>query len=194
MDRSFGTGASAPDTIGALFLTTTRYYLNVEYRTKLRHAVMSLPADRVWWRPNETANSVGNLLVHLTGNLSQWILHGIGDRPYERHRAEEFAARSGEAAAELLAALEHVLDQVDQVLGEVTEARLLEPANIQGRGMTVLEAIFHVTEHFSTHLGQIVMMAKHMAPGAVRFYEDAGGMATPVWKDLIPPARGDERR
>lgn len=188
------TDAGGAESIGAVFVATSRYYLNTEYRTKLRHAVVSIPEDRLWWRAHEGTNSVGNLLVHLTGNLSQWILHGVGGRPYQRQRAAEFSARDGGTGHDLLTALERVLDDVDVVLGEVSETRLMEPAAIQGRRMTVMEAIYHVTEHFSTHLGQIVMMAKQLAPGAVKFYEDNGGMATPVWKDLIPPARGDGRR
>jgi len=77
-----------------------------------------------------------------------------------------------------------VLDQVDEVLAGIDEARLLEPAQIQGRSTTVLEAIFHVVEHFSTHLGQIILLSKSVMPGAVRFYEDAGGLARPIWKEL----------
>lgn len=185
MDRGFHEGPfDTAETAEALFLRTTRYYLDIEYRTKLAHAVRSVPADRIWWRANESTNSMGNLLVHLTGNLSQWMLHGVGGQPYERHRAEEFAAREGRSGVALLADLERVLDEVDGVLAHVKEGQLLERAAIQGRQITVLEAIFHVTEHFSTHLGQIVMMAKQLAPGAVKFYEDNGGKATPVWKDL----------
>jgi uncharacterized damage-inducible protein DinB len=150
--------------------------------TKSRAAL----SDRdLWWRPNDQSNSVGNLLLHLNGNVRQWILGGVGKQAHERHRAAEFAARSGPPAAALLADLDRTLDDVDRVLAAVADAELLEIRTIQGREITVLDAIFHVVEHFSGHLGQIILMAKLRAPGALTFYEDGGGLATPVWEEKI---------
>ena len=82
----------------------------------------------------------------------------------------------------LVANLERTLDEVDRVLAGLSDADLLEARTIQGRDITVLDAIFHVVEHFSQHLGQIILMAKLRAPGAINFYEDAGGLATPLWE------------
>jgi uncharacterized damage-inducible protein DinB len=172
-----------------LFLNAARHFLADEYRVKLRTAVQAIPPDRLWWRPNEESNSAGNLLVHLAGNLGQWMLAGVGGRPSTRNRAAEFAARDGADAATLLADLERVLDDVDAVLRGITHERLLERCAIQGREITVLDAVFHVTEHFSTHLGQIILLAKMAAPGRVRFYEDAGGLAKPLWTPHTPPPR-----
>jgi len=169
-------------TAGRAFLQRARYFLGTEYRTQLRLAVNALPPDGVWWRPNDQANSVGNLLLHLNGNVRQWILGGVAGRPNARHRADEFAARSGSSAAALLADLEGTLDEVDEVLGGLSDADLLEPRTIQGRDILVLGAIFHVVEHFSGHLGQIILMAKLRAPGAINFYDDAGGLAAPLWE------------
>ena len=163
------------------FVNAARYYLADEYRVKMRRAVEAIPPDRIWWRPNEQSNSVGNLLIHLAGNLRQWILSGVGGQPQTRDRAGEFAARTGDDAQALLAELDEVLDAVDAVLGGLTEARLADRSGIQGRDITVLEAVFHVTEHFSMHLGQVIVIAKLLAPGEVRFYEDAGGLARPLW-------------
>jgi uncharacterized damage-inducible protein DinB len=170
-----------PHHLANVFVDRSREYLSVEYRAKLRQALAALPADRVWWRPNEESNSVGNLLLHLTGNLRQWIVAGVGGKPVTRNRAAEFSARDGAPAAELLAELERALAEVDQVLSSLTPARLAERCDIQGRNVTVLEAIFHVVEHFSYHLGQIVLVSKTFAPGGVQFYEDAGGLARPLW-------------
>jgi uncharacterized damage-inducible protein DinB len=169
---------------GQLFLTRSRSYFQQEYRIKLRAAVEALPSDALWWRANEQSNSVGNLLLHLTGNVRQWIVNGVGNVPSERDRAGEFAAQSGPGAEELLRALERVLDDVDSVLAKLEPADLGAPRTIQGREITVLDAIYHVVEHFSLHLGQIILIAKLHAPGAVRFYEDAGGLARPLWPDL----------
>ena len=85
------------------------------------------------------------------------------------------------SAASLLSALDKVLDDADAVLARLTEADLASSRTIQGRDVTVLEAVYHVVEHFSGHVGQIVLIAKMHSPGAIRFYEDAGGLARPVW-------------
>jgi uncharacterized damage-inducible protein DinB len=169
----------------ALFLGRSRYLLGTEYRAKLRRAVEVLPADRLWWRPDELSNSVGNLLLHLNGNVRQWIVCGVGQASGSRERSAEFSARGGPGAAALLADLEATLSEVDRILGGLSVDNLLEPRSIQGRDLTVLEAVYHVVEHFSLHLGQIVLLAKLHAPGAIAFYEDAGGLARPIWKDMI---------
>ena len=170
---------------GAIFLEAVRYFLGTEYRTQIRLAVDALPADGLWWRANDQSNSAGNLLLHLNGNVRQWILGGVGQQADERNRAAEFAARTGPSATELLATLDRTLDEVDRVLSALTPAALVELRSIQGRETTVLSALFHVTEHFSQHLGQIILIAKLRSPGAIAFYENAGGLATPVWKDKI---------
>jgi len=182
------------------FLSMSRALLGTEYPTKLRAAVEAMPAEALWWRANEQSNSVGNLLLHLDGNVRQWIVAGVGgasglptvDMSWKRDRAGEFAARSGPAARELLRRLEATLAEADAVLARLSAGTLAAKCEIQGRQTTVFDAIYHVVEHFSLHLGQIIWAAKMHAPGAVRFYEDAGGLARPIWPELRrnrPPAR-----
>jgi uncharacterized damage-inducible protein DinB len=175
--------------LAQLFIAHSRFCLQHEYRTKLRVAVEALPADALWSRPNEQSNSVGNLLTHLAGNVRQWIVGGVGGAPNSRDRATEFAARTGPPAQELLDRLERVLDEADAVLAGLSASDLASTRTIQGRETTVLEAVYHVVEHFSLHLGQIILVAKLHAPGAIRFYEDAGGLARPVWPELDASAR-----
>jgi uncharacterized damage-inducible protein DinB len=174
-----------PSDLLQTFLTRSRHYLGTEYRTKLRAAVEALPADALWWRANDQSNSVGNLLLHLAGNVRQWIVSGVGGADDTRFRASEFEARGGADAAALLARLEAVLDEADAVLARLSERDLSTRRVIQGRDFTVLEAVYHVVEHFALHLGQIILLAKLHAPGAVRFYEDAGGLAKPLWPDMV---------
>ncbi len=168
---------SAPD----IFLSRSRYWLTKEYPIKLRHCVNALPRDAVWARPNESSNSIGNLLVHLTGNVTEWILGGVGGRSIERYRAGEFAQTDGADAATLLDTLEAVLEEADAVLAGLTEEDLERSVVIQDRDTNVLGAIYHVVEHFAMHTGQIVLMTKIYAPGKIQFYEDAGGLARPTW-------------
>jgi len=165
------------------FIARSRYYLLEEYRTKLRKAVRVIPASEIWRRPNDQSNSVGNLLLHLAGNVGQWIVSGVGGTPDSRDRPAEFAARGGASADELLARLEAVLDQADQVLAGLTPIDLLERRTIQGREVSVMAAVYSAVQHFSMHLGQIIMIAKAHAPGAIRFYDDANGRARPIWKE-----------
>src|SRR5262249_18364922 len=146
-------------------------------------AVESLPPGTLWWRPNEESNSVGNLVLHLAGNVRQWIVSGVGGARDVRDRAAEFAAREGIGALEPLGQLDETLDEADAVLARVRPEQLAELRTIQGRDVTVLDAIYQVVQHFALHLGQIILVAKAQVPGAVKFYEDAGGLARPIWKE-----------
>jgi uncharacterized damage-inducible protein DinB len=179
MADTAGTG-TAP-TVAEIFLSRSRYWLTKEYPIKLRHCVNALPQSAVWARPNATSNSVGNLLAHLTGNVTEWILGGVGGRPVTRHRAAEFAHRGGVDAKGLLDNLDAVLGDVDEVLAGLSATDLERSVVIQGRATTVLGAIYHVVEHFAMHTGQIVFLTKIYAPGKIEFYEDAGGLARPIW-------------
>ena len=180
------TGSRAPTTMdfASTFLERSRYYLATEYRVKIRAAVESLPDGALWGRPNSESNSVGNLLLHLAGNVRQWIVSGVGGATDVRHRAAEFEARDGVDAAALLSSLDAVLDDADAVLANLTASNLAGSRMIQGRDVNVMEAVYHVVEHFAGHTYQIVLVAKMHSPGAIRFYEDAGGLARPVWPGL----------
>lgn len=163
------------------FLERSRYYLAHEYPAKLRLVLRETPAPAVWHRPNEGSNSIGNLVVHLAGNIREWIVSGIGGAPVSRDRASEFARRDGQAAEDLMLELESVVRDADAVLAALGEADLDRPCIIQGRETTVLGAIYHVVEHFAMHTGQIILLAKMHAPGTIHFYDDAGGGAVPLW-------------
>jgi uncharacterized damage-inducible protein DinB len=165
------------------FIGRSRYWLVKEYPLKLGHCVYALPEAAIWSRVDPASNSIGNLLVHLAGNVTEWIIGGVGGRRFERNRDQEFAQREGGTGADLLARLEAVLREADSILAKLTAADLEQQIVIQGRHTTVLAAIYHVVEHFSMHTGQIVLLTKIYAPGAIRFYDDAGGMARPLWHE-----------
>src|SRR6187200_180109 len=122
------------------FLARSRHYLVREYPTKIQRCLDVLPAAMLWRRDDATENSVGNLLLHLAGNVRQWIVSGVGGAPDTRYRAAEFEARTGADAATLLAALDAVLDDADHVLAGLTAADLATSRTIQGRDVSVLEA------------------------------------------------------
>jgi uncharacterized damage-inducible protein DinB len=167
----------------AEFLARSRYLLNEEYRTKLRKTLDALPADALWWRANEQSNSVGNLLLHLAGNVRQWIVSGVGGADDRRFRAGEFTANGGQSLDELWTTVDAALRDADAVIAKLDDAALARRLTIQGREVSVLEAVYHVVEHFSMHMGQIILIAKLSAPGSIQFYKDEGGLARPLWKD-----------
>ena len=168
--------------LASAFLERSRYYLGLEYPGKIRLALTTMPADRLWQRANESSNSAGNLVLHLAGNVRQWIVSGVGGAPDVRHRDAEFAARDGAGIEPLLATLDAACAEAVAVFKTLDAAALAETRLIQGRRTTVFAAIYHVVEHFSGHTGQLIMMAKATAPaGAVRFYDDTGGLARPLF-------------
>jgi uncharacterized damage-inducible protein DinB len=119
--------------------------------------------------------------MHLAGNVRQWIVDGVGGQPVERDRAAEFATRAGPSAKELIDALDSAVMEADAVLSRLSADELVRRNTIQDREQTVLEAVYHVVEHFAMHTGQIVLLTKAYVPGAVRFYDDSTPMARPLW-------------
>lgn len=163
------------------FLDQSRYYLGVEYPAKIRQAVEVIPEDRLWWRPHPQANSAANLLLHLAGNIRQWVASGIGRAPDTRARDEEFAATESPAwpRERLLTHFEDACADASAVLAGLRPDALLEPRTIQGRDTDVLSAIYHVVEHCAGHAGQLILLAKWFAPGRIAFYDDRDGLAQP---------------
>lgn len=131
-----------------------------EYLGKIAAAVEPLTEEQVWWRPGEGSISIGNLLAHLDGNLSQWVLAGLGGEAYERHRDEEFEARGGAAKAELLERLRATVARCCTVAARLTADDLARPHRIQKYELDGARALFHTVEHMSYHTGQIVLLAK----------------------------------
>ena len=165
--------------IARAFLDRSRQYLVREYPAKIQRCLDVLPAEALWRRDDASENSVGNLLLHLSGNVRQWIVSGVGCAHDVRRRSAEFDAREGGDASVLMAGLLGTVREADEVLASLDEAALRAARRIQGRDVNVLEAVYHVVEHFSMHTGQIILLTKRYAPGRLQFYEDAGGLAIP---------------
>jgi uncharacterized damage-inducible protein DinB len=170
----------SPMPVALMFLRHARFRLLEDYFVKIASAIESLDEEQIWRRPNESSNSVGNLLLHLSGNVRQWIISGIGGVEDIRDRASEFAARGSATRGELVELVRAALDEANAVLAgienECAAANSDEPLQRicmpQSYEVTVHDAIFHVVEHFSYHAGQIVFAAKWLAEGQVSFYDD----------------------
>jgi uncharacterized damage-inducible protein DinB len=174
------------DQVGTSFIDYSRRYLSREFMPRIRSAVERLSDEDVWWRPNAASNSIGNLLLHLAGNARQWIVSGVGGEEDIRRREQEFAATGGLTKEEALSRLERTISDVEATLSRVNPAVLLEERQIQGRRVTVLDAIYHVVEHFSMHTGQIVYIAKLRLGQDLGFYRLEDGIPRPQWEEKAP--------
>ncbi|MBF8248277.1 MAG: hypothetical protein HW374_1077 [Bacteroidetes bacterium] len=141
-----------------------------EYLPRIQCCVSELSEEDVWWRAHESDNSIGNLLLHLSGNVRQWIISGVGEAKDLRERQKEFDERKHLSKAELLQKLETTLEEADSVLEKLDLSRLLEIRHIQKYDVTCLEAISHVVEHFSGHVGQIIYITKLRKGVDLKFY------------------------
>jgi uncharacterized damage-inducible protein DinB len=149
-----------------------RRRLQGEYVPRIGRCVELLGDEALWRRPAAHCNSVGNLLLHLGGNVAQWILTGLGGAPDHRDRPAEFAADGGMPGRELLQRLRAVVDQACDTVDRLPPAELLRERTIQGRFReTGLAAVLHVMEHFSGHAGQIDAWTKQVTGRDLRFYD-----------------------
>lgn len=167
--------------IGAVFLAESSEYLGRHYLPKILAAIAPLADADLWWRPNESSNSIANLMLHLSGNVRQWIVSGVGGAPDARVREVEFSARAGVPKAELIRRLSETIQEAVQVIDAVDPATLQERRTIQGRDTTTFAAIFHVVEHFSTHVGQILYIVKLRTAEDLGFYKVVDGIARASW-------------
>ena len=138
--------------------------------SRVEACLAGLSGEQVWTRGGENGNAIGNLVLHLCGNVRQWIVSGLGERPDIRDRDAEFAPRRGVAAAELSKELRSTVDQASVVLRGFNPDRLGERVTIQGYHLPFLEAIYHVVEHFSMHTGQIIFATKLLQTSDLDFY------------------------
>jgi len=150
-----------------IFLTFSAEKLG-QLRDRIHDYASGLSIEQIWLRNSESENSIGNLILHLSGNVRQWIGTGVAGQPDHRNRDSEFAARGGHAKNDLLNRLDEVVDAAIATIRTLPPARLIEKVVIQNYDVTLLEAIYHVVEHFAQHTGQIVFATKRMAPQSGR--------------------------
>ncbi|MDE3156561.1 MAG: DUF1572 family protein [Acidobacteriota bacterium] len=164
---------TSPDlTVPSAFLAFSRWKLVEQYWPRLRSCVESLSDEQVWWRPNDASNSIGNLVLHLNGNVRQWLIASFNRLDDSRDRPSEFAQRATIPASALLATLGTTIAEADSVLTRLTEADLLATFQIQGYAVSGLHAVYQVVEHFGMHYGQIVYITKLVRDVDLQFYRE----------------------
>ena len=163
---------SANSDISRLFVEFSRSKLMDQYWPRMRNCVESLTPEQVWWRPNEASNSVGNLLLHLNGNIYQWLVASFNRLDDTRNRPAEFAQRETIAPDAVLRRLGDTLQEASAVLSRLTEADLASTYHIQGYTVTGLHAVYQVVEHFGMHHGQILYITKLIRGQDLGFYRE----------------------
>ena len=134
---------------------------------------------QVWYRPNPQSNAVGNLVLHLVGNLRQWILGGIVDLPDTRDRPAEFSTASGHTKEELRSLLKETVEECCRAIDRMPVNRVTEKKRIQGEDTTIAAALVMAVSHLGLHVGQIQYIGKMLLGGA---YQES-------WKPKEPTVR-----
>lgn len=137
--------------------TTVAAATLTQYAARIDSCLAKLTQEQIWERASEEENAIGNLVLHLCGNLRQYTRHAILGEADIRTRDEEFNVLRGEGLRDRL---QTVVSDAAAIIGGVSDERLDEKVIVQNREMTVLEAIFKTTEHFSHHTGQILYATK----------------------------------
>lgn len=147
--------------IGNLFLRFSSAKLE-QMTGFLTSCMRRLSDEQVWERHGAHENAVGNLILHLCGNMRQWIMHGVGGAADVRVREEEFSADGGMTVAELVRLFEQTVREARGVIDSLPPERLVDRTAPQGREVTKLEAIYQVVGHVQQHVGQIILLTKQM--------------------------------
>jgi hypothetical protein len=155
-----------------LFLEFSRRKLLEQYWPRLRGCVEALTDEQVWWRPNAASNSIGNLILHLNGNVRQWLVVSFNRLDDRRDRPAEFNQREIIPASAVMEQLVSTMQQASEVLSRLTERDLLTAFEIQGYRVSGLDAVYQVVEHFGMHYGQILYITKMLRSEDLCFHRE----------------------
>ena len=144
-----------------------------ENQDKLNKVLPHLTTEELWWRPNSVSNSIGNLILHLCGNLTQYVLSGLGGQEDHRERSKEFEAKGPIPTAEVLKKFDEVMDKVYTTISTLEMAELMRIRPVQCYEESGIGILIHVTEHLSYHTGQIIYLIKMKEERLLDFYSDA---------------------
>jgi hypothetical protein len=165
--------------VESLFLECSAETL-LEHLGRIETCLGKLTDDQIWARGHENENAIGNLALHLTGNVRQWILSGLGGAVDNRFRDAEFAARQGPAASELAGNLRAAVESAVEAIRHLTTEQLTAIHEIQKYQVSGVYAVLHVTEHFAQHTAQIIFGTKMLTGTDLGFYRHlSSGSPTP---------------
>jgi uncharacterized damage-inducible protein DinB len=153
----------------SLFLASSQFLLAKQNLPQIVECLQQLSEEEIWWRPNAASNSAGNLVLHLCGNVRQWIISGLGGVEDQRERDREFAEQGPIPRQALVTQLRRTVRDACRVMAKLTDDSLSRKYGIQGYHVTGLDAAFHVAEHFGYHTGQIIYITKLKRAQDLRF-------------------------
>jgi uncharacterized damage-inducible protein DinB len=142
-----------------------------EYTRRVKTCLDLLSEEQVWQKPNETSNSIANLILHLCGNMTQYVLSSLGGKADLRERDKEFSAKDGLSKEQLFEKLSAVVHSVIEEIQIHDEESLLKTRMVQGFEKNGISIILHITEHYSYHTGQIALLTKLMTDQDLGFYK-----------------------
>lgn len=147
--------------IAGLFLDVSCRKLDA-MTTNLKVCLGKLTDKQIWARGKAHENTVGNLVLHLCGNMRQWIMHGVGGAKDVRVRDAEFSADGGLGGAALMEIFASTVAEARAVIASLPAGRLIEKTTPQKREVSVLEAIYQVVAHVEQHVGQVILLTKQI--------------------------------
>jgi len=148
-------------------LDSLRARVTKVFPAQVRECLAALDDEQIWWRPNETSNSIGNLVIHLSGSLNHYLNRGIGGFEYDRDRAAEFAERRHIPKDELQAIFDDMVSKAEQTFDALTIERLGDPSPEPKMYTLVVEDLLSVMSHLANHTGQILWITKMLKDGAL---------------------------
>jgi uncharacterized damage-inducible protein DinB len=160
----------APSSPGRLFVNYSLERMQ-QMTSQIKDCMGGLTEEQIWLRSGDNTNAVGNLLLHLSGNIRQWIGHGIGGWADIRERDKEFEARGGRSTAEVLGLFETTVAEAAKIILQMPLARLTERIKPQNREVAILEAIYQVVGHLQLHTGQIIFATKQITGKDLGFFK-----------------------
>lgn len=159
------------ETIHTEIIKEVRRRLLEESVPRLKKCLMQLNEDEIWYRPNEETVSVGNLVIHLCGNVRQWLLSGIGKASDHRKRDDEFTEKGPIPTDKLIEDMDALMQEVETLLDNLTPEVHIETHRVQGSDETGIGILMHVVEHFSYHVGQVTYFVKSTKNMDMKYYD-----------------------
>ena len=157
----------ADTTLDQVVLAAFRSRITKILPTQIRSCLADLNDEQLWWRPNDESNSVGNLVLHVSGSTRHYLSRSIGHLNYERDRPAEFSERGPVPKDQLLAIFDETIDQAVSVLDSFETSRFTDPTEEPNYYGTVFEQMLGIAIHLATHTGQIVYATKLLKEGSV---------------------------
>ena len=153
-----------------------------KYTPRIVRCLQLLSEKEIWWRPNDASNAAGNIVLHLCGNVRQWIISGLGGAPDRRERDKEFSERGPVPRRVLISQLRSTVKQACWTIDSLPSKTLSQEFEIQGFRVSGFVAIAHVYEHFAYHTGQIIYLTKLKRGKDLRFTRLPSSKRSSRWR------------